>query len=88
MPTEVRFSTRFSCRAVSGRSVTLPEGMRIDLGGIAKGYICDCIADSLRARGVTSALLNFGGNVVTVGNRPDGEPWKVYRTSSTVQPPR
>ena len=58
-------------------TVTVPEEVEIDLGGIAKGYICDCIADSLRARGVTSALLNFGGNVVTVGNRPDGQPWTI-----------
>ena len=60
-----------------GNTVQVPEGTEIDLGGIAKGYICDCIADSLRARGVTSALLNFGGNVVTVGNRPDGKAWTI-----------
>ena len=62
---------------LEGNTVTVPAGMEIDLGGIAKGYICDCIADDLRACGVTSALLNFGGNVVTVGNRPDGEPWTI-----------
>ena len=62
---------------LDGNTVTVPEGVEIDLGGIAKGYICDRIADGLREKGVTSALLNFGGNVVTVGNRPDGEPWTI-----------
>ena len=62
---------------LEGNDVTMPPDMRIDLGGIAKGYIADRIADELRGCGVTSALLNFGGNVVTVGNRPDGTPWRI-----------
>ena len=60
-----------------GRRIRMPAGMMIDLGGIAKGYIADQVADWLRAAGVTSALLNFGGNVVTVGRKPDGSAWKV-----------
>lgn len=55
----------------------MPSGMQIDLGGIAKGYIADRIAGFLREHGITSALLNFGGNVVTIGNRADGKPWSV-----------
>jgi thiamine biosynthesis lipoprotein len=62
---------------ISGQKVQLPKGVRIDLGGIAKGYICDKVAERLRECGVKSALLNFGGNVVTVGARPDGSPWRV-----------
>ena len=58
-------------------TVTVPPEMQIDLGGIAKGYIADQIADFLRERGVKNAMLNFGGNVVTVGNKPDGSAWKV-----------
>lgn len=57
--------------------VRVPSGMQIDLGGIAKGYIADRVADYLRERGIDSALLNFGGNVVTIGNRADGKPWSV-----------
>jgi thiamine biosynthesis lipoprotein len=52
-------------------------GVQIDLGGIAKGYICDQVADFLRSRGVTSGLLNFGGNVVAIGQHPEGRPWSV-----------
>ena len=55
----------------------MPPQLQIDLGGIAKGYIADRIADELREKGVKSALLNFGGNIVTVGTRPNGEPWMV-----------
>ena len=62
---------------LEGNTVTLPPALQIDLGGIAKGYIADRIADELREKGVKSALLNFGGNIVTVGARPDGEPWMI-----------
>ncbi len=57
--------------------VLLPEGMSIDLGAIAKGYISDRIADFLAAEGVESALLNVGGNVRTVGVKPDGSEWRI-----------
>jgi FAD:protein FMN transferase len=62
---------------LDGDTVTVPAGMEIDLGGIAKGYIADRIADFLRERGILSAVLNFGGNVVTIGNKTDGTPWTV-----------
>lgn len=60
-----------------GNFVTIPAGTSIDLGGIAKGYICDRVADALRALGVESALLNFGGNIRTLGLHPKGRPWQV-----------
>ena len=58
-------------------TVTIPEGMTLDLGSIAKGYAGELAADSLRKNGVKSALLNLGGNVQTVGSKPDGSPWEV-----------
>ncbi len=59
-------------------SVTLAEtGMRIDLGGIAKGYASDKVTELYRAAGVASALASIGGNVVVVGARPDGNPFSV-----------
>lgn len=57
--------------------VTLPEGMEIDLGSVAKGYAGQLVAQMLRGNGVESALLNFGGNVQTVGAKPDGSPWQI-----------
>ena len=62
---------------LNGDTVTVPAGMEIDLGGIAKGHIADRIADFLRERGILSAVLNFGGNVVTIGSKTDGTPWMV-----------
>jgi FAD:protein FMN transferase len=62
---------------LEGNTVTVPPDLQIDLGGIAKGYIADQIADYLRERGVKNAKLNFGGNVVTVGSKPDGSPWRI-----------
>ena len=62
---------------IDGGEVTLPEGMMIDLGGIAKGYIADAVKRYLMDRGVESAILSFGGNIVAIGMKPDGSPWKV-----------
>ena len=43
------------------------NGSQIDLGGIAKGYIADKAAEYLKEKGVKKALVNFGGNIRTVG---------------------
>lgn len=63
-------------RLEEGCMVTLPAGMEIDLGGIAKGYIADQIAAHIRDQ-VLGAILNFGGNVYVVGQKPDGSPFRV-----------
>jgi thiamine biosynthesis lipoprotein len=60
----------------SGR-VSLPAGMEIDLGSIAKGYTGDQVIALLRREGVSSALLNLGGNIQTLGSKPDGSPWRI-----------
>ena len=62
---------------IDGNLVTVPDGMMIDLGGIAKGYIADRIRDYLAGRGVQHAILSFGGNVIAIGRKPDGTSWKV-----------
>ena len=59
-----------------GNTVTLPAGMMIDLGGIAKGYIADAAAEMLKDR-VYGAALSFGGNVYVLGNKPDGSVFRV-----------
>lgn len=59
-------------------TIYLPKkGMLIDLGGIAKGYATDKAIDILKAQGVTSALVNAGGDVRVIGRRPDGNPWRI-----------
>ena len=62
---------------IDGNTVTLKNGAEIDLGGIAKGYIADRVAEYLREQGVTSACINMGGNVLTIGTKPDGSPWTI-----------
>lgn len=57
-------------------TVTLPEGMEIDLGGIAKGYIADQVAAMIRGQ-VHGATLSFGGNVYAVGVKPDGTAFRL-----------
>ena len=52
-------------------------GIEIDLGGIAKGYIADKTRAFLEEQGVSTAIINFGGNVITLGSKPDGSPWRV-----------
>jgi FAD:protein FMN transferase len=54
-------------------TVFLPEpGMRLDLGGIAKGFAADEVRTILQDSGVNSAIVNLGGNVLTIGTKPDG----------------
>ena len=51
--------------------------MQITLGGIAKGYIADELKSLLESKGVKHALINLGGNVLAVGGKKDGSPFKV-----------
>ncbi|MBI2218995.1 MAG: FAD:protein FMN transferase [Candidatus Rokubacteria bacterium] len=55
---------------------TAPD-VEIDLGGIAKGWAVDRAADALRARGISHALVNVGGDLVAIGGTQDGDPWRI-----------
>lgn len=52
-------------------------GAAVDLGGIAKGYLADCLKAYMQEKGVTSAIINLGGNVLTIGKKPDGSQFLV-----------
>ena len=58
-------------------TVSLPAGVEIDLGSVAKGYAGDVLTGLLKVHGVESALLDLGGNIQAVGARPDGTPWRI-----------
>lgn len=67
---------------INESSVTITENTievsdGIELGAIAKGYIGDLVKDDLESKGVKSAIINLGGNVVLVGSKPNGDPWNV-----------
>ena len=67
-------------RAVSWRDGTVflrRAGMELDLGGVGKEYAVDRVAALLRDEGVESAIVDFAGDVHTVGSRGDGRRWAV-----------
>ena len=51
--------------------------MGLDLGAVAKGYIADRIKDFLVEKGIKSGIINLGGNVLCIGGRTDGTPFKI-----------
>ena len=59
-------------------TVTLTDpAMTLDVGAIAKGYAVEMVARSMEQKGISGYVLNVGGNVRTVGTKPDGTPWTV-----------
>lgn len=85
VPTENRINellgfTGFSQISIIEKKVTIPENYQLDLGSVAKGYTGEKAAEILKEEGVTSAILSLGGNVQTIGEKPDGTPWRVAVT--------
>ena len=63
---------------IEGNKVKLkdPE-TKLDLGAIAKGYIGDRMTETLKDSGVTSGIINLGGNVICIGSKPGGEDFNI-----------
>lgn len=59
------------------KTVTIEENMALDLGAIAKGYAAKKLSGVMKENGVTNAVLSLGGNVQTIGSKPDGTNWTV-----------
>jgi len=53
------------------------EGMKVDFGGIAKGYIADKVKELLISKGVNSAIIDLGGNIVLLGGKPNGANFRI-----------
>lgn len=62
---------------LEGNSVCLADGMMLDLGAVGKGYAGDLVSRVLKENGIESALLDIGGNIQTVGTKPDGSTWRL-----------
>ena len=58
-------------------SVRMPAGTQISFGAVAKGCASNYAIDAMRKSGVTSGILSLGGNVQTLGTKPDGSNWIV-----------
>ncbi len=52
-------------------------GVRLDLGGIAKGYAAEEVKKIVKKHKIESAFVNLGGNVLVIGDKVDGSPWKI-----------
>ena len=63
--------------SVSGQRVQYPEKTEIDLGAVAKGYTGDAVMEIMREHYISSAIINLGGNVQTLGSKTDGSAWTV-----------
>ena len=82
IPTEERLSQLLKLTgtekiAIHENGVTVAESTEIDLGAVAKGYAGDRLYKYLTENGVTSALLDLGGNIHAIGTSPDGSPWRL-----------
>lgn len=62
---------------IDGNNVSIPANYQIDLGALAKGYTGDKVMEIFRSNGVESAIISLGGNVQTLGTKPDGSLWSV-----------
>lgn len=62
---------------LDGSNAALTDGAQLDLGGIAKGYTAQKCLELLSEKGVQTAMLSLGGNVQTLGSKPDGKPWVI-----------
>jgi thiamine biosynthesis lipoprotein len=61
-----------------GRTIYVKRpGMRLDAGGLLKGYAADETVRILASRGVKSAIVDLGGDIYAMGSRPDGGPWRI-----------
>mgnify|MGYP000848407591 CR=1 FL=1 len=66
-----------SLQLENNKIISYKPGASIDLGAIAKGYIADKVKEYLVSTGVESAIINLGGNILCIGNKPDGSPFKI-----------
>jgi len=59
------------------RQVTLPPGIKLDFGGIAKGMAVDAALESLRQHGLSQAMVNAGGDLAVLGLPPTEDKWLI-----------
>ena len=53
------------------------DGVRLDLGSVAKGYGVDRAVHALRSHGIEKAIVVAGGDIYALGSAPDGDPWTI-----------
>lgn len=74
---ELLKNTGYEKVILENNALTLPPDGKIDLGAVAKGYAGDKAIEILKNNGIVSGLISLGGNIQTIGGKPDGTPWNV-----------
>lgn len=67
----------FTKISLKGNEIRLEPDMMLDIGAVGKGYAGDVVTSLLKEKGITSALLDLGGNIQTIGEKPDGSDWQI-----------
>jgi thiamine biosynthesis lipoprotein len=62
---------------VEAGTATIPPGIRLDAGGLAKGYAADLLCAQLRIAGAAGGCVNIGGDLRVSGTAPQGGPWTI-----------
>lgn len=62
---------------IDKNKITAKKGMMFDLGAVGKGFAGDQAIQVLKSHGIKSAILDLGGNIQTIGSRPDGSKWVI-----------
>ncbi len=60
-----------------GGRIKIPSTLKLDLGGVAKGYICDKVAKEMEKAGIEHGIISLGGNVKTIGKSPENKTWDI-----------
>ncbi len=84
MPTDNKIAEAMGCcgqqqslELQKGALVKLNNGAQIYLSSIAKGFGVDLVAKALAAHGITDYMVEIGGDLVTAGKNPEGQPWQI-----------
>ncbi len=68
----------YTAVTLDGNTLTFATpGMQLEFGAIAKGYIADKVKEYLLENGVQSAIINLGGNILLIGEKPNGSAFNV-----------
>ena len=71
------FPYGMECIHLQEDHIELTHNIRLDLGGIAKGYTAQLCKEKLNKQGLHNGFINAGGNVVLLGEKPDKTPWNI-----------
>ncbi len=74
---DLLMDTGYEKISISNGNLLKPEDMELDLGALGKGYASREAKRILKDAGVKSAILSLGGNIDTLGAKPNGDPWRL-----------